>query len=113
MQPSGPSGQLIAIHGPIYVEQSSLHPSHGQHGQHGHAVLGPPVVSQPFIGSPAAPQFSNDAQFLFDEQSDEVKLTPSRRFNSNVQSGIQQIGHGNMNLQGNIQQVGSQVKAKV
>lgn len=55
-----------------------------------------------------APQYTPtySAPVLMDELSDEVTPVNTRRFNSNVQSGIQQIGQGNMNLQGNIQQVG-------
>lgn len=41
---------------------------------------------------------------FYDELQDEVS-PQTRRFNTNIQSGIQQIGQGNMNLQGNIQQV--------
>lgn len=58
----------------------------------------PPPVHNPY---PSAQH-----EVLFDEQDDAEKPVNTRRMNSNVQSGIQQIGQGNMNLQGNIQQVG-------
>lgn len=131
LQPAVPPQNLYTIRGPIYVEPSGLQPQYYQqqqsmYGQQGLAVgppmvgppmvgppiVGPPVVGQPITGPPGpygpspynpyAPTYPN--QMMYDEQQDEVS-PQTRRLNTNVQSGIQQIGQGNMNLQGNIQQV--------
>lgn len=109
---------LYTIRGPIYVEPASLQPPYfGRREFYGQPIVGPPVlghqmqVGPPFIGQPImspspynpyAPAYPS--QLMYDEQQDEVS-PQTRRLNTNVQSGIQQIGQGNMNLQGNIQQV--------
>lgn len=119
---------LYSIRGPIYVEPSSLQPPiyATQAVAVGPPVVSPPMIGQPMVGSnqyqngiigsplmgspsPYNPYASNyPLQMMYDEQQDDVSpplSPPTRRFNTNVQSGIQQIGQGNMNLQGNIQQV--------
>lgn len=129
MSPAIPPPNLYTIRGPIYIEPSSLqtpfYQQQSMYGQQGLAVgpsmVGPPMVGPPMVGPPAvgspyygqsivspspynpyAPNYPN--QIMYDEQQDEVS-PQTRRLNTNVQSGIQQIGQGNMNLQGNIQQV--------
>lgn len=76
--------------------------------QVGPPMMGPPVVGPPVIGTPViapSPYAPYSAlQLMYDELADDVS-PQLRRFNTNTQSGIQQIGQGNMNLQGNIQQV--------
>jgi hypothetical protein len=63
------------------------------------------MYGQPaLLPSPFNPYQPTYPYLMFDEQQDEVS-PQTRRYNTNVQSGIQQIGQGNMNLQGNIQQV--------
>ena len=79
----------------------------------GPPIIGPPVMSQAY-GSPSPYNPYSPAypvQMMYDEQQDEVSPA-KRRFNTNVQSGIQQIGQGNMNLQGNIQQVNRRAQAE-
>lgn len=94
----------------------------------GPAVVGPPMVGPPIVGPPVmGPAIINPTpvygqsvispspynpyapgypvQMLYDEQQDEVSPPVRRSGNTNVQSGVQQFGQGNMNLQGNIQQV--------
>ena len=116
---------LYTIRGPIYVEPSSLQPPFfARRDIYGPPFVGPPVVGPPYLGSqlqygPTSPIITQPVvspspynpyvptypgQMMYDEQQDEVS-PQSRRLNTNVQSGIQQIGQGNMNLQGNIQQV--------
>lgn len=103
-----PPANLYTIRGPIYVEPASLQPP-----LFGPPLMGPPVASPPVVGHPVispspfnpyAPNYP--MQMLYDENQDEVSSqSQNRRMNTNVQSGIQQFGQGNMNLQGNIQQV--------
>jgi hypothetical protein len=99
----------------------SLAPSYGLPLNYG-SVYTPqvtPIVAQPGIISSYQPSLISPYQtgvvsslqptILLDENDEpktEAKPVSSRRMNSNVQSGIQQFGQGNMNLQGNIQQVG-------
>jgi hypothetical protein len=91
----------------------------------GPPVYGPPVMAAPMYGPPvygppmmpAYNPYVSSYPMMWDEEVelepmmyDEgidggAVIAPMRRINSNVQSGIQQIGTGNMNLQGNIQQV--------
>jgi hypothetical protein len=114
LAPSPPS-TLYTIRGPIYVEPSSLQ----AYVQQGVAVApqapsppsyyapapapSPPVIGQAVLApSPYNPY--SQPWVMLDEHQDEVSA-PSRRYNTNEQSGIQQIGQGNMNLQGNIQQI--------
>lgn len=130
LSPAVPPASLYTIRGPIYVEPSSLQPPFfARRDIYGPAIVGPPIVGPPFVGppmmgsqvqmgpsayvpqpvmspspyNPYAPAYPT--QLMYDEQQDEVSAPPTRRLNTNVQSGIQQIGQGNMNLQGNIQQV--------
>lgn len=104
---------LYTIRGPIYVEPASLQPPYvDRKGYYGAPLLGPALpVGPPLIGQPVlSPSPYNPyslmypGQMMYDEQQDDVS-PQTRRLNTNVQSGIQQIGQGNMNLQGNIQQV--------
>jgi hypothetical protein len=86
-------GTYYTIPGPIYVDLQTLFSTSRSSQNLGLPVIGPSTTQ------------SFPRQSMNDEQNEETKTVSSRRFNSNVQSGIQQIGHGNMNLQGNIQQV--------
>jgi hypothetical protein len=116
-----PVNEMNPIYWPPSYESPSFYlpPTVGTPLMEGPTLLGPPVAEQTIVGPPtydplAAPALSPSpynpylpnlpAQIqLFDEND----VSPTRRFNTNSQSGISQFGVGNMNLQGNIQQVNS------
>jgi hypothetical protein len=71
-------------------------------------VVSPPAyeVARPVLTP--SPYNPYQSWILYDEQQQQQQdeVSPqSRRLNTNVQAGIQQVGQGNMNLQGNIQQI--------
>lgn len=106
LAPATLPASLYTIRGPIYVEPASLQPPLLAPVV-GPPLVGPPVVSSAVVSpSPYNPYVPNyPISVLWDEQADDVSSNTKRRFNTNVQSGIQQLGSNNMNLQGNIQQV--------
>jgi hypothetical protein len=96
---------------PAYVSPYSPQNFYGQPNLYAPNPYGP--VLSPFPHSPYTQGLYSPSHYapplyptLYDEQNDEEAPVNTRRMNSNVQSGIQQFGEGNMNLQGNIQQVG-------
>lgn len=91
--------------------QPSMYPQQYLGSPMGSSVYGQQLLGSSLVEMPVGDTLDGfgqgyPSQVLMDENDGKEKVVSTRRMNSNVQSGIQQFGQGNINLQGNIQQVG-------